>query len=298
MQFDGSSDAVATQKDPPGPKRGEGRVTIPANAQQLGDTTSFVHRSASFRQAGDMSRQQRRDWRRHVFGCHELTFAQRLVLLALESFADYPAGTNAHPGTAVLAERCGCGMRVVELALADARRLGLIQQTARANPKRHLAAVYRLLAVPISLCTSVRVEDSLNPHRSADRTTFQPAREDISIRTSLRPTKPLTPKEGGLPKSGTSPDGPTAEANAPLRCPKHPDGTDEPCGKCKEVRLHSERQREAEQEEKRRLGRARRAAIEACDLCDQEGYLLDTNLDSNTVEPCQHPNINVQPASV
>ena len=47
-----------------------------------------------------MTRAERRAWRSVVFGHCDLTLAQKLVLLALETSTDYPEGTNARPGAA------------------------------------------------------------------------------------------------------------------------------------------------------------------------------------------------------
>lgn len=147
-----------------------------------------------------MNAEQRREWRRYVFGCTDLTVAHRLVLLALETFADWPAGTNARPGVARLADLCGLKTSVVEKALARGRGLELIQQTARANPRRGLAAVYRLVPVPASTrtdiqveedstLTDIRVDDGFNPYE----TKVQPVRDDDSTRPYVQPTYPLTP---------------------------------------------------------------------------------------------------------
>lgn len=147
-----------------------------------------------------MNRDQRLKWRLHVFGRDDLTPAQKLVLLALETFADYPAGTNARPGVAKLAAMCGLKQRAVEYALARGRECGLIEQTSRANPKGHLAAVHRLLPTPVTTRTSVHVEDVstrtavhvepvLNPHQ----TPVQPAPNGTSTRMSVQPTNPRTP---------------------------------------------------------------------------------------------------------
>lgn len=79
-----------------------------------------------------------------------------------------------------------------------------------------------------------------------------------------------------------------APAAAPLRCPKHPDGnSDVPCRDCMRVRQHQEQQQKNADEERRRLGRERRAAIDGCGLCDEFGWLLD-------IEPlrrCTHSTI-------
>ncbi|CPV03445.1 helix-turn-helix domain-containing protein [Mycobacteroides abscessus] len=89
-----------------------------------------------------MTPEQRRDWRDYVLGAKALTLAQRIVLLALETFADYADGTNARPGIEGLMRKCGLTERAVETALKRGRELGLIQRTANGF-KRH-AAVYRL----------------------------------------------------------------------------------------------------------------------------------------------------------
>jgi hypothetical protein len=159
-----------------------------------------------------MNREQRREWRRHVFGHASLTDGQKVVLLALETYADYPDGTNARPGVVTLAEMCGFGERVVKSALKRGQRLKLIEQTARANPKRGLAAVYRLLPVPVSRCTSVHVETDFKVHE----TTFQGARNDVSRCTTVPPTNPYQSNtEGGSRKSGTSPGEPLPSTNNP-----------------------------------------------------------------------------------
>jgi hypothetical protein len=153
-----------------------------------------------------MNREQRRHWRRYVFGHPDLTLGERLVLLALETFADFPDGTNARPGVAVMAEMCGFRTRVVELALARGRQLRLIEQTARANPKLGLAATYRLVPLPISTRTTVQVETDFNPHE----TRFNPHEDDISTRTTVQPTnkddQSNTPKGGARAKGTYLPD--------------------------------------------------------------------------------------------
>jgi hypothetical protein len=143
---------------------------------------------------------QRREWREYVYGCPGLTLAQRVVLLALADFSDWPDGTNARSGVKRLAALCGFGTSVVEKALNRGRDLKLIHQTARANPKRGHAAVYRLVPVPDSTRTTVRIEEDstrttvrieedFNPYEHK----FQPVREAVSTRTPVQPTKPLTP---------------------------------------------------------------------------------------------------------
>ncbi|MGW6376268.1 hypothetical protein ACWFRB_09415 [Rhodococcus sp. NPDC055112] len=75
---------------------------------------------------------------------------------------------------------------------------------------------------------------------------------------------------------------PAREASAPSpRCPKHPDGTDAPCRACGDARTareawdteqarHRVETARAEREQQAALVRRQ---IEACDLCDADGYL-------------------------
>jgi hypothetical protein len=217
-----------------------------------------------------MNKAQRKDWRRYVFGCAELTPAHRLVLLALEGFADYPEGTNARPGVTKLAEICALKPRAVEYALALGRDLDLIRQTGRANPVRKLAAVYRLIPAPVSTRTTVHVEtdsirtgmrvdapnnDNFNPQEPA----FLPARNDISTRTSVQPTNPLTPSHyterektaadcvdaAPAPMSSQEEEQQADDdPEPPLFCPQHPYGTVNgkapKCGSCGTHRIANE----------------------------------------------------------
>lgn len=89
--------------------------------------------------------ERRRQWIRRVLGCADLSAAQRNVLLALETFADYLDGSNAHPGETNLAEICGLTTRAVRTALSRGCELGLIKKTANENPRASRAAVYRLV---------------------------------------------------------------------------------------------------------------------------------------------------------
>lgn len=138
-----------------------------------------------------MTPEERRDWRCAVFGDAELTPAHKLVLLALETFADYGDGTDARPGVARLAEMCGLKTRVVEAALQLGVKRKFIAQTDRANPKRRLAACYRLVSTRTSMRVDAPNNDVFNPHESA----FLPARSDVSNRTYMRPTSSVTPIE-------------------------------------------------------------------------------------------------------
>jgi hypothetical protein len=237
-----------------------------------------------------MTPAERRAWRKHVFGHADLTAAQKLVLLALETFADYPAGTNAHPGVTLLAETCGLGMRVVEGALHSGRELELIERTGRANPKRGRAASYRLLstrtAVQVeddSTRTGVRPENELQPARDE----FQPAQDIVSTRTSVQPTNPLTPIQN---TEGIA----SASLDDEPRCFKHQDTQRFPrppgCLDCKQIRLASEARADQRASLEDAARDRIRRAIDNCAHCDAFGRLDDLT------DCARHPNFRQSPA--
>ncbi|MEH3129155.1 MAG: hypothetical protein PGN27_04240 [Mycolicibacterium neoaurum] len=92
----------------------------------------------------------RYEWLERVLGHCDLTATQKLVLIALWACTD-DLGANARPGTQALARLCRVGSRAVDGALAAGRRLELLEQTSRANPRRRQMAEYRLtLPIPPS----------------------------------------------------------------------------------------------------------------------------------------------------
>jgi hypothetical protein len=144
-----------------------------------------------------MNKQQHREWRICVLGC-ELTDTQRLVLLALETFAFYPAGTNARPGTELLAEMCRCDRHTAGEALTAGVKAGLIEQTARQVPKAHRAAVYRLLPQPVSRAAAAAVEHPVSmagSDVSMAGSTVSMAGSDVSMAAAAAITNPYTPNQ-------------------------------------------------------------------------------------------------------
>jgi hypothetical protein len=165
---------------------------------------------------------QRRAWRRRVFGFAnvELRPAQKVVLLALETFADYPAGTNARPGINNLAVMCAVDERTVRFALKAGVRLGIIELTARANPKRGLAAVYRLVPQPVSSGSMDPLEGQFNRIRSQ----FQPDQIDVSTGSVDPPTNPYqlnNHQEHALREPGTSPGQPGRSTDETIESAAH-----------------------------------------------------------------------------
>lgn len=74
-------------------------------------------------------------------------------------------------------------------------------------------------------------------------------------------------------------------ASQPDTCPRHPDGnpTNEPCWHCGQIR---KRKKQAEQDATARARAERRAAIDACDLCDDNGIRMH----NGTATRCTHTN--------
>lgn len=163
-----------------------------------------------------MTPEQRRAWRRRVFAFAnaDLRPAQKIVLLALETFADYPAGTNARPGINNLAAMCALDERTARYALKAGEQLRLIERTGRANPKRGLAAVYRLLPQSVSTGPSDPLDEvstgstgPLEPTFNRIERAFLPDQIDVSTGPLDPPTNPYqlnNHQESALSKSGTS----------------------------------------------------------------------------------------------
>ncbi|MDQ1306115.1 MAG: hypothetical protein QG671_1947 [Actinomycetota bacterium] len=258
-----------------------------------------------------MNAEQRRQWRRHVYGCTELTTGQRLVLLALSDFSDWPAGTNARPGVDLLAEICGLKPRAVKGALDAARKLKLIERTGRANPKRHLAAVYRLLRPTISRCTTVHVEPDFKVHGE----TVQGARPDHSRCTTVHPTYPYQslPRESAA-DADDSPSLPAAipdeettrsepvDSEPPRYCRNHPYGTSEKCSGCGIARHNHEawQRRQLDSRTAHPLsGLPNDAQTDTaldCPLCDEQGWRLGA--DGLPDDNCMHCDHQPQPKGI
>ncbi len=255
----------------------------------------------------------RRQWTRLVLRmpAKDLSAASKTVLLALEGYADYRDGTGAHPGEQNLAEASGVDVRTVRRALATGRTLGLIQQTAPANPKAHKSAVYSL-TLPAHAASSTGHTSPVNnsttghtsPVESVDNPVSTGQASPVETRhhrtgmqflpdTPVLPPKPYTNNPGVLPNWGTSPAQPITEAHTnrpPSRfCDRHPQGTRGVCGDCANARTafnawqaaaadHDVAISAAHDIERRR----RRQDIDNCPDCDDFGRLDD-------LTPCHHP---------
>ncbi|MDM1889032.1 hypothetical protein PP292_24445 [Mycobacteroides abscessus] len=184
--------------------------------------------------------ERRRQWIRRVLGCTDLSAAQRNVLLALETFADYLDGSNAHPGETNLAEICGLTTRAVRTALSRGCELGLIKKTANENPRASRAAVYRLVLSGATTGTAVPVNNSITGTAVPVYNSHHRNGHDTITGTAVPPTKSCTNNSRVLRNSGTSPAPRITEDTHPEPpsrfCDEHPMGTRGNCGNCANAR--------------------------------------------------------------
>lgn len=255
--------------------------------------------------------ERRRLWVRTVLGCPELSAAQKTVLIALETFADYRDGTNAHPGDANLAEICGLTTRAVQPAIAKARQLGFIERTGEPNSRAGRAAVYRL-TLPATTGTAVPVDNSTTgttvPVETVTTGTAVPVDNsttgtavhddrnghDTTTGTAVPTTLQAPSKHPGVsPNPGTSPAAHVA-AHTPKPsqfCEKHPIGTPKSCPDCGNARTHLKAWTAAQAERDVAIAaaedftrRRRRQLINDCPHCDQDGWRND-----DYELRCEHP---------
>ena len=151
-------------------------------------------------------------WRRRVIGMHktELSPSQKLVLLMLETFADYRDGTNAHPGIQVLAEMCGLTTNAVGTALRRGRDLDLIERTDVANRGGGKADVYRLVLTPTAVgatspFTPTAVGVTAVDYPNGDEAITPTATTRLPQRPLVPPTQDQLNIKEGSPWPGTSP---------------------------------------------------------------------------------------------
>ncbi|WP_280448417.1 hypothetical protein [Nocardia brasiliensis] len=110
-------------------------------------------------------------------------------------------------------------------------------------------------------------------HRGADRQS-----KSVDYLPAPTPTTITSQHSGGYVTGERHQSGGTE--SPPLGCPQHPNGTTAPCGACGEIRRARERfevsaarlQAEQHAAEKREAAELKARAVEACDICDDEGY--------------------------
>lgn len=245
-----------------------------------------------------MRPEQRRGWVRMILGHADLTSAAKTVLLALETFADYRDGTNAHPGEENLAAMTGLSTRAVRTALDRGRGLGVIIRTSPANPKAGRAAVYQLglgdpntgSPVPVEKSSTGTAVPVNNTHTTGSTVPVEPVStgtaiphhrngDVISTGTTVPPTlhapsnhQSVVNISGGRVTS--------VGANGPRpHCHLHEENDDGPCRHCKRRRKWEEANpgwRERDEVERRRQ---LRAIADNCPRCHGTGtYTVGENL--------------------
>lgn len=264
---------------------------------------------------GYLPPERRRLWVRHVLAHADLTPAHKAVLVALETYADYRDGTNAYPGIELLARSTNLGVRIVRYALLAGRRLGLIEQTAPANPNRGRAAVYRLLPVEHT-GTTVPVETVDEPDHTGTLMPVRPVDNPDHTGTTV-PVSPVDQQDHSgtyvpsIPAPPCPPPTPTPTPSGVLRtgvrhqatdlvaphtnqrpsrfCAKHPLGTPNKCPDCANARTHQRAWDEHQAANDLELAQAddvdrqrRRHRIDNCPHCDDYGRL-------DNLAPCTHP---------
>lgn len=138
-----------------------------------------------------MNPDQRRQWMRVVLGHAQLTAAQKTVLIALETYADYRDGTDAYPGEENLAKLCGLKPRAVRYALDQGRQLGLIERTAPANHRAGRADVYRLVPTAETVAADDRITGTAMPVVEGVTGTTMPVNKPITG-TAMPVDSPIT----------------------------------------------------------------------------------------------------------
>lgn len=114
-----------------------------------------------------------------------------------------------------------------------------------------------------------------------------PARDEANAPQNS--SNPVAPPRPALPSSladsdlsWTSPSNPRCQTHA-----HHQPGTGPQCRACREVRLEFKRRDDAAEERRRAERNQRRAAIAACPVCDDHGYV---SAGDRTVRRCNHQN--------
>lgn len=244
-----------------------------------------------------------RQWVRRVLGHEDLTATQKTVLVALQTFANYDDGSNAHPGEILLSETCGITTRAVRAAIRRGRDLGLIEQTAEENPRAGRAAVYRIVLIESTTGTTVPVNNSTTgtavPVNNPTTGTAVPVNNSTTgTATSPSPEQPFLPPRqspnllGGLRNGGTSPAPRelTHTPQAPSRyCDLHPHGTCTSCWRCRDAgkayRAWQAEQAAIDIAVETANAERRRALRMNCPWCHGTNV---RDIDDDTAEKCDH----------
>lgn len=90
-------------------------------------------------------------------------------------------------------------------------------------------------------------------------------------------------------------DGPIDGAPPPQHCPKHPDGTDEPCRRCRAARQEREKWDTEQAHRDRQVAEEHRLAVDECVHCDDAAWMLGP--DGTPVEPATRCPLHPRPVT-
>ena len=298
-----------------------GRRAARSNTAAAASPTSCrrSHRREPRRQRGPCGSRSTPAWVRLVLSYDRtvLTGAQKTVLIALETYADYRDGTNAFPGEENLATDTALTTRAVRDAMKRAREIGLIVRTALENPKAGRAAVYRL-AMPVSTGIAVPVDNSITGTTiPVDNTiTGTPVPVEAAITgtathhhrnghvvttgTAVPPTLHATSNHQGVVSDwGTSPGQLLADTHTdrpPSRfCDDHPRGTRRSARLCKRsnhVRGVAIRCRGRRRGDRHRRGSRPQDPPAFIDACHAAGGSATTSGRLDDLTPCEYPKVS------
>ncbi|MGW0038780.1 helix-turn-helix domain-containing protein [Gordonia sp. NPDC003376] len=212
----------------------------------------------------------------------------KLTLVTMASFAD-AQGRECFASVATIANRMGASPATIERAINSLKEFGLVVASEQPGRPTRFQFVDGVRDAEPRLHVT-QVNDDPGHARAGSPVTEGVAHPRPRGWVTGEPqTRSLTRKLTGSALRGADRPRLTVVAE-PLSttCDRHPDGTDMPCAACGEARRqHKEfeqRRRltalEAEREERNLAVAAERAAIRACDMCDDRGY--------RGSRPCDH----------
>ena len=204
----------------------------------------------------------------------------KLTLVTMASFPD-AHGRECFASVATIASRMGVSPATVKRAIGTLKQLGLVVASEQpGRPTRFHFVDGGRDAEPRSRVTQVN-DDPGHARAGSTMTEGVGHRRPRGWLTDEPQTRSLTRDlTGGARRDADRPRLTVVAEPPPRTCERHPDGTDLPCAACGDARRRHEdfeqRRRlsalEAQREERGLAMAAERAAIRACDMCDERGY--------------------------
>lgn len=204
----------------------------------------------------------------------------KLTLVTMASFAD-AQGRECFASVATIASRTGASPATIKRAIVKLKQLGLVVASEQpGRPTRFQFADGVRETEPRSRVTQVD-DDPGHARAGSTMTEGVGHRRPWGWVSDEPQTRSLTRDLTGGSRPGVDRPRLTVVTEPPPRtCERHPGGTDMPCAACGDARRRhddfEQRRRlsalEAQREERELAVAAERAAIRACDMCDERGY--------------------------